>query len=244
MTFSILAYDAETGRLGSGAATGSLCVGGWVLRGDMVSGLSASQGTSPSTVWGEAVLRHMHNGMAAEDAVAQTVSGDSGKAHRQLAALGPRGGTAAFTGADSVPACGHRKTDTVVVAGNMLTSEDVLDAILDTFLTTKASFHQRILSALQAGETAGSDSRGLMSAAMLVIGRDMPPLTLRVDYSETPLDDLRALHDRATTGAYAEWMQLVPTILNPDRAPTPEDIARLSVPADPEADTPAPFVES
>ena len=83
MTFSILAYDAETGRLGSGAATGSLCVGGWVLRGDLVSGLSASQGTSPSTVWGEAVLHHMRNGMAAREAVTQTVQGDAGKAYRQ-----------------------------------------------------------------------------------------------------------------------------------------------------------------
>lgn len=244
MTFSILAYDAETGRLGSGAATGSLCVGGWVLRGDLISGLSASQGTSPSTVWGEGVLHHMRNGMSPADAVQQTVSGDSGRDYRQLAAIGPAGGTAAFTGAQSVPACGHRQTDNVIVAGNMLTSEDVLDAVLDRFLSARGAFNQRILDALEAGDAAGSDSRGLMSSAMLVIGRDMPPLTLRVDYSETPLDDLRALHRRATTGAYSEWMRLVPTVLTPDRAPTPEDIARLSVPADPEDDTATPFVET
>lgn len=244
MTFSILAYDAETGRLGSGAATGSLCVGGWVLRGDLVSGLSASQGTSPSTVWGEGVLERMRRGLSAQNAVAETVSGDSGRAHRQLAAIGPKGGTAAFTGDQSVPACGHRRTENVIVAGNMLTSEDVLDAILDRFLSAKGSFHQRILNALTAGDAAGSDSRGLMSAALLVIGHDMPPLTLRVDYSETPLDDLRDLHRRATTGAYAEWMHLVPTVQTPERAPTTEDIERLSVPADPEDDTPAPFVET
>ncbi|WP_375172711.1 DUF1028 domain-containing protein [Pseudooceanicola sp.] len=244
MTFSILAYDAETGRLGSGAATGSLCVGGWVLRGDLASGLSASQGTAPSTVWGEGVLERMRNGLSAAEAVSQTTGGDAGRAYRQLAAIGPRGGTAAFTGTESVPACGHRQAENVIVSGNMLTGEEVLDAILDNFLASSGSFHKRILNALTAGDAAGGDSRGLMSAAMLVIGHDMPPLTLRVDYSETPLADLRDLHSRATTGAYAEWMNLVPTVQTPERAPTPEDIARLSVPADPEDDTPAPFVET
>jgi len=143
-----------------------------------------------------------------------------------------------------VPACGHRAAEHVVVAGNMLAGEAVLDAILDTYLSSNAPFRQRLLAALDAGEAAGSDSRGLMSAAMLVVGQDIPPLTLRIDYSETPLADLRTLHDRATTGAYGDWMHLVPTLRTPDRAPTPADIARLSRPADPEDDTPAPIVES
>ena len=41
MTISILAFDAKTGTYGGAATTGSLCVGGWVLRGDPESGLSA-----------------------------------------------------------------------------------------------------------------------------------------------------------------------------------------------------------
>jgi len=186
----------------------------------------------------------MEGGQSAEDAVHAVTSIDSGRAHRQLAALGPRGDTGAFTGAESVPACGHRAGPGVIVAGNMLAGEEVLEAILDNYLGSSGSFHQRVLNALSAGDAAGSDSRGLMSAAMLVIGHDMPPLTLRVDYSETPLDDLRNLHKRATTGAYAEWLRLVPTKQTPNRAPTPEDIERLSVPADPEEDVAAPFVET
>ena len=43
MTFSILAQDPETGAIGGAAATGSLCVGGWVLRGDLDAGMSAKQ---------------------------------------------------------------------------------------------------------------------------------------------------------------------------------------------------------
>lgn len=244
MTFSILAYDAETGRYGGAAATGSLCVGGWVLRGTLASGMSASQGTSPSTVWGENVLKEMEAGRSAADAVQAVTSIDSGRAHRQLAALDPKGGTGAFTGDQSVPACNHRAGPGVVVAGNMLAGEEVLDAILNHYLSSTGTFHQRLLGALVAGDTAGSDARGLMSAAMLVIGHDMPPLTLRVDYSETPLDDLRSLHKRATTGTYAEWLHLVPTKQTPERAPTADDIERLSVPADPDKDIAAPFVET
>lgn len=244
MTFSILAFDAETGRYGAGAATGSLCVGGWVLRGTLAAGLSASQGTSPSTVWGEGVLDQMQSGKTAKQAIETITKDDSGRAYRQLAAISPKGDTAAFTGDQSVPAFGHRTGPNVIVAGNMLTSESVLDAILDHFLSATGSFHQRILNALSAGDRAGSDARGLMSAAMLVIGHDMPPLSLRVDYSETPLNDLRNLHQRATTGAYAEWLHLVPTIQTPDRAPTPQDIDRLAVPADPQKGVPAPFVET
>ena len=32
MTFSLLAHDEKTGALVAAAATGSLCVGGWVMR--------------------------------------------------------------------------------------------------------------------------------------------------------------------------------------------------------------------
>ena len=62
MTFSILARDPVSGAIGGAAATGSLCVGGWVLRGHVSAGMSASQGAAPSTIWGEEVLAAMHDG--------------------------------------------------------------------------------------------------------------------------------------------------------------------------------------
>ena len=45
-----------------------------------------------------------------------------------------------------------------------------------------------------------------------------PPLTLRVDYSETPLQALRDLYGRATTGLYGHWTRHVPTLDDPTRA--------------------------
>lgn len=218
MTISILAFDEETGTYGGGAATGSLCVGGWVLRGDAESGLSASQGSLPSTMWGTDVLGLMRSGVSAEAAVRQITEADAGRDERQLSAIDPRGGTGAFTGANSISAKGVRTAPNVIVAGNLLASEAVLDACLTGFRSSDGAIDMRILSALHHAAQAGGDSRGFLSAALLVVGADRPPLSLRIDYADAPLDALADLHRRATTGPYAEWAALVPTLKDPHRA--------------------------
>ncbi len=218
MTISILAFDEKTGTYGGAATTGSLCVGGWVLRGDAESGMSASQGSLPSTMWGCNVLELMRGGVSAETAIARIVDADSGRAERQLSALDPKGGTGAFTGANSIPTADVRTARHVVVAGNLLASEHVLDACLDSFTATPGALDMRLLAALDAAARAGGDSRGLLSAALLIVGRDRPPLTLRIDHSETPLEALAALHASATSGDYARWTHHVPTLEDPQRA--------------------------
>lgn len=228
MTYSILARDAKTGILGGAAATGSLCVGGWVLRGVAGVGMSASQGTAPSTLWGEGVLAMMGDGASAENAVDAMVSPDAGRDYRQLSALDARGGTGAFTGAASVPAAGARQGDGLVVAGNLLTGEEVLEAARDAYLASTLPFAERLLAALDAGAAAGSDSRGLQSAALLVVSPDAPPLTLRVDMSETPLTALRALYERAQSQPYAGWCDVVPVLNDPHRRPRAEEMEVLA----------------
>lgn len=217
MTVSILCRDAESGHLGGAAATGSLCVGGWVLRGDAACGVSASQGTLPSTIWGTECLARMGRGIAAAEAVAQATEPDPGRAQRQLAALDPAGRTGAFTGAGSVPASGARCAGGMVVAGNMLASVEVLDAAADGLRAADGPLPRRLLAALRAAARAGGDHRGLVSAALLVVGPDMPPLTLRVDRSTAPLDDLSALLEAATSGDYARWCASLPTLEDPHR---------------------------
>lgn len=217
MTISILAYDEKTGSYGGAAATGSLCVGGWVLRGDPESGMSASQGSLPSTLWGTETLAAMRTGESAADAVARITAADPGRAERQLAALDPAGGTGAHTGTASIPAAGARTAPHVIVTGNLLSSEAVLDAALSAYLAAEGSFETRLLDALDAASEAGGDSRGFLSAALLVVNRARPPLTLRIDHAETPLADLRRLHRLATTGSYAHWVAHVPTLDDPTR---------------------------
>ena len=217
MTFSILAYDEKSGTYGGAATTGSLCVGGWVLRGDSESGMSASQGTSPSTLWGTRVLREMGSGATAQAAVDAVVSDDPGRNHRQLAALDRSGTIGAFTGTDSVAVCGHVADRHVVVCGNLLSSRSVLSSTLDGFCSASGSFAERLLTGLRAGKTAGGDSRGLLSAALLIVGPDMAPLSLRVDYSVNPLQALDELYKHSQTAPYVDWLDAVPTTRNPHK---------------------------
>lgn len=217
MTFSILARDAETGAIGGAAATGSLCVGGWVLRGSLKGGMSASQGMAPSTIWGEDVLSRMAEGHSAQKAVKLVTDPDSGRAQRQLAALGISGPGAVFTGAANTAATGERRFENGVASGNMLTGPGVVDALAEGYLSAGGSFAQRLLAGLRAAEAAGSDSRGLMSASILILSRAQAPLSLRIDYSETPLGALGELLSRATSGSYADWARQVPCLDDPER---------------------------
>jgi len=218
MTFSILARDSGSGAIGGAAATGSYCVGGWVLRGALDAGMSASQGASPSTFWGEGVLAAMRDGLAAGDAVAQVTGADSGRDWRQLAALPLAGDGAAFTGAANTPSTGERPFPGGIAAGNMLADSRVVDAMAEAFLAASGALDARLLAALRAGAAAGSDSRGLLSAALLVLHPDRPPLTLRIDWHpEDPIGALAALHEKATSGAYAAWARQVPTLKDPER---------------------------
>lgn len=231
MTISILAIDEKTGRMGGAAATGSLCVGGWVLRGRADSGMSASQGTAPSTLWGEDVLLRMTGGMGAAEAVAAVTGADAGRAHRQLAALDTKGGTGAFTGAESVAHAGALEQPGVVVAGNMLAGPEVIEAALDGYRAAAAMpFPERLMGALGAAAAAGGDARGLLSAALLVVGRDMAPLTLRIDHSVNPLAALADLYLVSQSDPYHGWTRVVPVLDDPHRAPASEDVPEVPEP--------------
>jgi len=217
MTFSILAKDPDTGAIGGAAATGSLCVGGWVLRGDLRAGMSASQGASPSTLWGEDVLGEMRNGLSADVAVDKVVQADRGREYRQLTALDLTGASGAYTGEKNTPVMGSLQFEGGIAAGNMLSTEDVLEAMAGAFQFSSLPFSERMVAALHAAQKAGGDSRGIVSAALLVLSSDHPPLTLRVDYDEDPINALGNLHNRAMSGEYRDWCRQVPTFNDPGR---------------------------
>lgn len=218
MTFSLLARDPETGNLGGVAATGNLCVGGWVLRGDARGGLTASQGLSPSTLWGEDALSALVSGKTADEAVASVTAGDPGREARQLTVLSRTGRTAAFDGAANHPFTGHLVGDGWIASGNWLVSGDVIGRTAEAFASTSGPIEERLLAALAAGTAAGSDRRGTQSAALLVVGGDRPPLSLRVDHDSTPVERLRGLYDLTRRQDYRDWLATLPTRNAPGKA--------------------------
>lgn len=218
MTFSLLARDPATGALGGAAATGNLCVGGWVLRGDARGGLTASQGLSPSFLWGEDALARLVAGAGAAAAVEAVVGADAGRAARQLAALDRQGATAVFTGADNLAHAGHLDGPGWVVTGNWLDGPRVLQAAAEAFDARGDDFEAGLVAALAAGVAAGSDRRGTLSAALLVVGPDRPPLTLRIDHDRDPVARLGELLARTRTPDYAAWLATLPTRSHPETA--------------------------
>ena len=173
--------------------------------------MSASQGAAPSTFWGEDVLQHMGAGLDAAQAVSQVISADNGREHRQLSALDLHGTAAAHTGVENQDAKGSLDFTDGIAAGNMLGGNEVLPAMVEAFSVADTSFAGRLLASLTAARNAGGDYRGLLSAALLVLHPEQPPLTLRIDmHEEDPIGALHHLYQKATTGEYAQWLRQVP----------------------------------
>lgn len=215
MTFSILARDPDTGALGGAAATGNLCVGGWVLRGKPGIGVSASQGHFPSTLWGEDVLDALASGLDPVRAVERTVTPDTGRDSRQLLVLDHVGNSSVFSGADNVPRIAECVTPGICAGGNMLAGTAVIEACVDAVLAGSDSFPRRLLSGLRAGAEVGGDARGLLSAAILIVAEDFPPIDLRVDFDKDPLSALERLVKRTEDPDYASWTRKLPTQRRP-----------------------------
>ncbi len=215
MTFSILTFEPTTKTFAGASATGNLCVGGWVLRADSNAGISASQGTRPSTLWGEDVIRQMANGVNAADAVANIVSADEGRNYRQLAALDAKGGGGIFSGCENLPVVDHIVETNLVLAGNILKNDRVLPTMKDRFTNSTGEIANRLIDTLEAGFEVGGDRRGIMSASILLVNQALPPLSLRIDYHEAPLQALRTLLTKTQELEYQNWLGQLPTRIQP-----------------------------
>jgi len=125
---------------------------------------------------------------------------DVEKEHRQVIIIDAKGRTAAFSGSENVEWKGHIVGKDCAVAGNMLVGSQVIEAMVKTFEATKGELAERLLKALEAGQEAGGDKRGRMSAALLVADKQQvtegcPVLNLRVDAHHNPVAELRRIYN-------------------------------------------------
>jgi uncharacterized Ntn-hydrolase superfamily protein len=194
MTWSIIALDAETGRVGIAVATRFFAVGAMVPHIQSGVGAVATQ-AFVNPMLGPRALDAMARGADAAAALATIIEGDDGRAVRQVHLMDRQGGTARYTGGACVDWCGHRGKIGLSVAGNMLAGADVIDATVATYEASgDLAFAQRLIAAMKAGEAAGGDKRGRQSAALLVHdAEDYALLDLRVDDHPDPLTELSRL---------------------------------------------------
>jgi uncharacterized Ntn-hydrolase superfamily protein len=206
-TFSVVARDPHTGRLGAAVASHWPAVGAivpWVRAG---VGAVCSQAT-PEPAHGPGILDRLSAGAGAEPALAEQLATDPGAASRQVAAVDAGGGAAAHTGDGAYPFAAHIVGDGFAVAANMAPHAGVTEAMATAFAEPRQALERRLLAALQAGQQAGGDLRGRQSAALLVAPPSGPAWArdtdLRVDDDPEPLVVLTDLLGRHEAYALAD----------------------------------------
>lgn len=217
MTISIVGYCPNTGQLGIAISSSSIAVGArcpWLLAG--VGAVSTQNITLPAL--GNLALEQLKQGAAVEDALSTALATDEFSHYRQVTVINAQGETACFSGAETLGVHNMVQGNHCVVAGNMLSQQSVIDAMVDNFSSTTGELTERLITALQAGVNAGGEAGPVHSAAVKVMDKHPWPLVdLRVDWAEeNPIAELFALW-----GDYAPQMQdYVIRALDPREAPS------------------------
>ena len=194
MTYSIVARDPGTGELGVAVQSHWFSVGPIVPWARPGVGAVATQANAEIS-YGPRGLELMQSGLDAQQALDRLLSEDPGAAGRQVAMVDAHGRVAVHTGTGTVPFAGHATGDGVSCQANIMESERVWPAMLDTFTSSQGSLTNRLLAALDAAEAQGGDARGRQSAAILIVpaqGHDWERvIELRVEDDADPLVELR-----------------------------------------------------
>jgi uncharacterized Ntn-hydrolase superfamily protein len=221
MTYSIVAKDPETGQLGVAVQTCTFGVGRivpWAIAG--VGAVATQAMAEPA--YGPRCLDAMASGANAVEALAAARELDGASAIRQVGAVDASGGADAFTGEMTIEHAGHVVGDAWTVHANMMATPAVWPAMADAYTSADGSFGERLLATLRAGEAAGGDARGQMSAAMLIVGGERQPepwegrlIDLRVDHTlGDPVAELERLYRAAL--AYRHFSSGVDTMMTGD----------------------------
>jgi len=190
MTFSIVATNPSTKELCVATSTGLVAVGNLVPSIlPNVGAICVQAMVKPS--YRETILDLMKNGSSNESAINNVLKNDKKKEHRQIIVVNAKGQTYVFSGLRMINIFDSCMEDNFAIAGNMLASGSVISSMKKAFLnSSNVFFPKRLLLTLIAGENAGGDKRGCMSAAIEYFKPNRRIMTLRIDYSNNPLKDL------------------------------------------------------
>jgi uncharacterized Ntn-hydrolase superfamily protein len=200
-TFSIVAYDPETKELGVAVQSKFTAVGAVVPWAKAGVGAVATQAFA-NTTFGPKALEQLAKGEKPADIVKALTDADEGRDHRQLGIVSAKGESATFTGAKCMEWAGGLKGENYCCQGNILAGEAVIKAMEKAFLETKGVLGVRLIAALQAGQDAGGDKRGMQSAALLIVregwgygGQNDRYRDLRVDDHAEPIKELKRIYE-------------------------------------------------
>ncbi|MDP1570522.1 MAG: DUF1028 domain-containing protein [Vicinamibacterales bacterium] len=206
-TFSILGYDPATGEIGGAVQSRVFSLNG-VLVGEAGVGVVATQAIVDVS-YGPKALALLRAGMTPEAVIKAVWDSDPDpvpeqwtKQGRQFAVVDATGRTAVFTGPKASVWAGHRQGTHATAQGNILAGEPVVAEMVRAFESTTGHLSVRLMAALDAGQAAGGDTRGMQAAAMLIVGKGQgvwlnndEVLRFQVDDNPEPLKELRRLVD-------------------------------------------------
>jgi uncharacterized Ntn-hydrolase superfamily protein len=183
-TFSLVAQDPKTGDLGVAVASKFLAVGAVVPFAEAGVGAIATQSYA-NPRYGPQGLALLRQGASPEGVLEAFRRTDPGLEKRQFGLVAATGESLTFTGAECHPWAGGVAGKGFAAQGNLLSGSEVVEAMVETFLTAQAPFPERLLLALK------------QSAALLVVGEGKGYgglwdryVDLRVDDHPEPIDEL------------------------------------------------------
>ncbi|QIM47846.1 DUF1028 domain-containing protein [Pusillimonas sp. DMV24BSW_D] len=218
MTFSIVGRCEKTGQFGIAISSSSIAVGArcpWARSG--VGAVSSQNVTLPSL--GNQILDLLASkGLSAEPALKAALETDEWRDYRQVTVVDNQGRTAFFSGKEALGIYNAVAGNQCVAAGNLLSDQSVIAAMVPAFENTSGELADRLLAAMQAAMDAGGEAGPVHSAALKIVGNVPWPIAdLRVDWAdEDPIGQLQGLWK-----AYQPQMQdYLSRALNPTVAPS------------------------
>jgi len=215
-TFSVLGHDPQTSETGAAVQSRVFSVGNGVIWGEAEFGVVATQAIVDVS-YGPKCLARLREGMSPEQIVQKVWDDDPdprpidwSKQGRQFAVMNAKGEVAAFTGPKATAWAGHKLGKNCSAQGNILAGEAVVSDMVATFEKTQGHLSLRLLAALEAGQKAGGDTRGMQSAALLIVKKNGGVwlhndvvLRLQVDDHQQPIKELRRLVEKS-----AQWRRI------------------------------------
>ena len=185
VTFSIVAREPDASLFGVAIASSSPAVAARCSHARAGVGAVATQNiTNPAL--GPAVLELLQRGRQADAAVKVALATEPYASYRQLLAIGPSGPAVIHSGSHVSDLHGQAIGEHAAAAGNLLASAAVPAAMIESFEQAPGHLGNRLLTALQAGLTAGGEAGSIHSAGLLIV-RDAswPIVDLRADWTES-----------------------------------------------------------
>jgi uncharacterized Ntn-hydrolase superfamily protein len=216
MTFSIVARCAASGQFGMAISSSSPAVAARCAHVRAKVGVVASQNITDPEL-GPLTLDEMASGLSSAKAIADVLKNYPYTEYRQLLAVDKNGSAFIHSGSNVLGTWAEAKGLDCAAAGNLLANAEIASVMVTCFETTKGQLAERLLAGLEAALSAGGEAGPVHSAGLKVADKlSWPFIDLRVDWSETPIQDLRVAWEiyRPQAGAYVQ------RALNPTQAPS------------------------